>query len=621
MSDQFTFTVPAKIEAAAGDGKRPKISILAYSGDVMAVGVFGDIVIDIAGMELPSKVTLLKDHDNSIDAVVGSGVPSVQGGQLYVNGTVANSESGNRVVQLSKDGVALQASVGAEAGQSEFIEAGESVTVNGRTVKSERPFRLIKTSRLREVTITPNGADHTTAVSITAKRSKTMTETTTPTADEIRAEERQRHQQINAAAAGNWGTNQDRVDQLKARAIGGELELADLQAQLLDIMRASRPTAPNMNQKQHQFTTGREVIEAKLMMRAGFSTLAEKTYGERVCDSADQIRAASMVDLAAMCLESDQQSPSHNRNEMIRAAFSTISLPTALGAVINKVLDAVYRETPATWRSFAAIRNANNFHQHTSVRPSFVGELEELGKDGEIKHGSLAEALLTWKVDTYAKMLSVTRQHIINDDLSFLDETAPLMARMALRKLSDLVYTALLAGAGSSHFHADNSNLLTAALDIDTLGQGVALMRNQKDAENHNLDIVPTTLLVSPDQETAARQLLESENVQFLADSTATSVEERPSGNALRNRVKLEVEPRLSNTDLFTNADSDDWFLFGATMDLPMIVGFLNGQQTPVVEFFGMDHDVNTLGVAWRCYHDFGTSLGDAKGAVMSNVA
>ena len=111
--------------------------------------------------------------------------------------------------------------------------------------------------------------------------------------------------------------------------------------------------------------------------------------------------------------------------------------------------------------------------------------MEQIGPDGEIKHGGLGEATFPWSIGTYAKQLGVTRQDIINDDISFLDETAPLMARMALRKISDLVYTKLL-GAGT-FFHADNGNKLTSVLDSTSFGAALAAMRTQRSAENDDL--------------------------------------------------------------------------------------------------------------------------------------
>ena len=121
-------------------------------------------------------------------------------------------------------------------------------------------------------------------------------------------------------------------------------------------------------------------------------------------------------------------------------------------------------------------------------------------------------------------------------------------------------------------------------------------------------------LLVGPEQETLARALLESEYIQAQVDG--------PTGNSLRKAVKLEVEPRLSNTIKFPyTASTLHWFLFAAPSNAPQIVAFLNGKQNPTTEFFGLNQDVNRLAVSWRVYHDFGTSMCDPRAAVRSQGA
>jgi hypothetical protein len=47
-------------------------------------------------------------------------------------------------------------------------------------------------------------------------------------------------------------------------------------------------------------------------------------------------------------------------------------------------------------------------------------------------------------------------------------------------------------------------------------------------------------------------------------------------------------------------------------------VAFLNGQENPTTEFFGLDTEPNRLAASWRVYFDFGAALGDPKAAVRS---
>jgi RNA polymerase sigma factor (sigma-70 family) len=146
------------------------------------------------------------------------------------------------------------------------------------------------------------------------------------------------------------------------------------------------------------------------------------------------------------------------------------------------VLLSSYTESPATWRSFAAIKSANDFKDHTGTRPSQTGDLEEVAPGGEIKHGSVKESTYQFSVDTFGKMLTVDRRDIVNDDLGLFEDTANSLGRAAMRSLSDLVYKVLLANAGG-FFGAGNGNYdegAGTALSSTSLGTGVARIMAQR---------------------------------------------------------------------------------------------------------------------------------------------
>ncbi len=118
-----------------------------------------------------------------------------------------------------------------------------------------------------------------------------------------------------------------------------------------------------------------------------------------------------------------------------------------------------------------------------------------------------------------------------------------------------------------------------------------------------------------PELEITAKELLRSVEVHHEGtDGVAT-------GNALRDITKLEVESRMSNTDKFSDASATAWFVFASPQDVPLIVGFLDGRETPVVESFGLDHSVEQLGYSFRVYHDYGACLGDPKAGHRSDGA
>ncbi|HID23893.1 MAG TPA: hypothetical protein EYP14_16045, partial [Planctomycetaceae bacterium] len=232
----------------------------------------------------------------------------------------------------------------------------------------------------------------------------------------------------------------------------------------------------------------------------------------------------SIVDLCRAACDLQGITVPSDRHDMIRAAASTGTLPLALGAAGEKIALDAYQQAPATWRSFARVVSAASFRDHTGVRLAAAVQLDELSSDGEIRHGTLDEETVTYRVTTYAKMLSLTREMIVNDDLSILGEIPAAFGRAAARKVSDLIYTVLLGNA-NNFFSAGNGNLLTgagSALSADSLGDALQALRNQTDADGMPLDLVPKVLLVPPALEADARALLASRELNRTGDKDPT---------------------------------------------------------------------------------------------------
>ena len=50
-------------------------------------------------------------------------------------------------------------------------------------------------------------------------------------------------------------------------------------------------------------------------------------------------------------------------------------------------------------------------------------------------------------------------------------------------------------------------------------------------------------------------------------------------------------------------------------------IAYLNGVETPTVEFFGIEVDPATLGVTWRVFYDFGAARAEYRAGVKSKGA
>ena len=141
------------------------------------------------------------------------------------------------------------------------------------------------------------------------------------------------------------------------------------------------------------------------------------------------------------------------------------------------------------------------------------------------------------------------------------------------------------------------------------------MLRTQKDAEGNLLDLEPAVLLVCPELEQTALGLLNSTEVQRVATG-----DQQPTGNTHKDIALLSVEPRLSDV-AFAGNSATAWYLFSNPSNAAVVVGFLDGQETPVIESFGLDHDVNKLAYSFRVYHDFGCALADHRAVIKSKGA
>lgn len=609
MTDLRFIAEAFEVQAAEGDaaGTAPKrFNATVYNGGLLRLGgFFRPVVIDLAGLKVDRQDNpVLAAHDPA--RIVGhTDAIKVTSRNITASGLISGvGPDAAEVRQLAANGFPWQMSIGASADRMESVESGVSVTVNGRTFTG--PLAVARQSTLREISFVSIGADSSTSATVAAsQRGNHML-----TKEEIQA----------IRAVGKdlslKGDLAARYAEAEDKCLAGEITLDQLKAEALEALRDSRPQAPGIIVARGT-NTGPDHLAAALMVRAGFSQAAEKAFGATVMEQSKRLHSAAMPDLCAIALRMDGRSEPHGRQEMIRAALSTGSMPTALGSSANKILASVYMTAPAPWRAFAAVKTAANFKTHTSVRPTFLGNLEEVGPGGEIKYDEYEEETYEWSVDTYARQLQVSRQAFINDDLSAFAEVLPSFGKAAARALNNLVATTILANAGS-FWDASNSNYIsgsTTNLSAAGLDQGMQKLRQMKDAEGNYLDLTPGCLLVPAILEATGRALLQSDELL----RNISSNDNLPSGNVWKGMAQLAVDPRLGDSS-YTGYSTTAWWLFAEGGE-SVVVGFLDGQQMPTLESFGLDADINHLAYGFRVYHDFGCALGDERGSIKSKGA
>lgn len=302
----------------------------------------------------------------------------------------------------------------------------------------------------------------------------------------------------------------------------------------------------------------------------------------------------------------------------IKAAFSTLSLPGILSNVANKEILEGYMEEDSVWMECFQTKSASDFKTITSYRLLDNMEYEKLGPGGSIKHGTLGEESFTRSVDTYAKMFSLTRRDIINDDMGAFDDLRSKLGMGSAIKLNDLVWTTFLANLATIFTTGRTNYISGATTNLGTDGVGLGLgqkawrSRTSPTADGgKRLGGQAKFVLVPPELETIADALYATRNIAAVKVSDA---------NTFANKYTPIVANQLSDS-AYTGYSTTAWYMLGdKSRGSALTVSFLNGQKTPTVE--SADASFDTLGIEFRGYHDFGVDLGDGyMNALMSKGA
>ena len=644
----------ATVDNQPTEDKPVKIAGVAYSGSpIRQFWSPYEMVIDLSGMSFAPQIPLMDSHNDRLLDRLGVVKAKVVNNKLEIEGEFTNtSDYAKNIIEQGKK-AKWQLSIGANIKERLFLDENTKKNVNGTVVTG--PIYVVTKSLLREVSVVAIGADRDTEMSIAASFSlfdgitskgettmpeditlngapapqaeQTQTQPTAPTAPENKVEAQA--QQVDEDAIRAAATEAERARVVEIEAICGE-DAKDLVATavkegwdanktrqaVLDKIRASRPVIPNVNVKANAKNT-EQILECALAIRCGLDVV-KAGYAEPVIEAAQKGADISLKDMFKEVIKLNGGTPSAFGfdNSDIRAAFSTVTLPTLLSNVANKQLLRAYNSYERVAPRLCSEGTLVDFKPTTRVRLVDVGDLQKVGADGEIKHGTLDEETATNQAETYAKSLCLTRQMIINDDLGAFYSIPSKMGAKAARLPDKLFFSKLQANEnwndGNALFSAAHNNFLTgatSALSKDSLAQAVKLFKLQKDKDGEPIAIAPRILLVPPAKETLALELVRG--ITLIAAGSTDVV--RPAMNALAN-LNLEVisSPWLTNDNA--------WYLFGNPAEVDTFeIGYLKGRRVPVIE--QGETDFNTLGMWFRVYFDCGVAPMDFRGMVKANGA
>ncbi|WP_240558649.1 prohead protease/major capsid protein fusion protein [Paracoccus contaminans] len=323
-------------------------------------------------------------------------------------------------------------------------------------------------------------------------------------------------------------------------------------------------------------------------------------------DAARQYRGMTLLELARESLgNAGVNTRGLSRDEVAtRALHSTSDFPEILSAVTNKTLRQAYDAYPRTFALFCRQVLATDFKSMHRVQLGEAPQLLEVGESGEFKRGTLGESKESYKVKTYGRVVAITRQVLINDDLDAFTRIPAMYGNSIAQLESDVVWGIITANPamadGNALFHTTHKNLAGtgAALDVGSVGAARAAMALQTGLDKKTvLNIRPAFLIVPAALELKAEQLV----AQNLVPADSAKVVPQ----SIRTLSPIS-EPRLDA------ASATSWYLAASPNQIDTIeYAYLEGQQGAYIETRnGFDVD----GVEIKCRLDFGAKAIDWRG-------
>lgn len=197
--------------------------------------------------------------------------------------------------------------------------------------------------------------------------------------------------------------------------------------------------------------------------------------------------------------------------------LGTSDMPLILGNTVARRLRDDYDEMGPTWPQFCSRQTAADFKEMTIVALGGNVALKDVMEHGEYTHGDMAEESEKYAVKKYGRIIALTMEMMVNDDLGAFNRIPRMIASAARKKEADIVYGILNNNPnmndGHAVFSSDHSNLATTAgvPSETTLTAAVEAMYAQTGVNGDPIDVTPRFLVHGPKNLVTVKKLLSLE--------------------------------------------------------------------------------------------------------------
>ena len=334
--------------------------------------------------------------------------------------------------------------------------------------------------------------------------------------------------------------------------------------------------------------------------------LAARVMGWAPPERARGYRNVKIRQLAHACLVaagSDRGVDPRNAEQCISAALQVSRMAARSTGValqgssdfVNLLANALsimvlpgYANARPAYRRIAGEVEFDSFRPHQFTRAGDAPAPLQVGENANYQTGAMSDSKESVTLATYGRIIGLSRAVLVNDDVGALRDLALATQRRLIDFEDSLGITMLTSGAsangptlsdGAQLFATGHGNLAAsgAAIDLTTLGAGIAALAKQASPDGMKLNAFPRYLLTSPDKVVIAAQYLSQLAPAYDAAARITP---------------------LADANLTGNA----WYLVADPAELPtLIYGYLAGTGPRIEARAGFSFD----GVEYKVGLDF----------------
>lgn len=323
----------------------------------------------------------------------------------------------------------------------------------------------------------------------------------------------------------------------------------------------------------------------------------------QITDAGRQFRGMSLLEIAREFV--GKEGRGLTKLELAgRALHSTSDFANVLANVANKSLRQGYADTKRSFIPFCREVTLPDFKQVQRTALSNAPSMKLVVEGGEYEYGSFTDGAEVYRLFTYGRLVGITRETIINDDMDAFTRIPGKMAATSARLENRMVYDILLGNPvmadGVALFHATHGNLINNLINVAGMAALRKAMRIQTDTSGEDaLNYELKYLIVPAALEAAALQLKSS-----ITPADTAKV------NPYSNTFEIITEAYLDGTDAVSYYGAAD----PAVADT-IEYAYLEGESGPYIE---TREGFNRDGLEIKVRHDFATKAIDHRGLIKS---